>query len=357
MHKLKYLTILIILVLSLAGLLYDVSARRLAAVSPLLGAAESYSVLAGSIVTNTGNTTMPGDLGISPSIGTPPHYTGFPPGIVGPPGAIHDMDAEAAAAQADNTTAFAFLDQACDTTYPGVQDLTTVSPLGPGTYCADAFLLSGNLVLSGDGVWIFKSASTLTTSSNSAVIGGDPCNVWWRLGSSGTLGTGTAFIGSILALESIHLQTGANLDGRALVQTGEVTLDSNTITGPICVTQATATPTATTTSVPPTATATPTGTTTSVPPTATATPTGTTTSVPPTSVPPTSGPPTSVPPTSGPPTTSVPPTATYLPSITGLPDTGGAPIRNEDSSWGLLIIGLFSVTALVLGIRAYRRTL
>ncbi len=205
-----------------------------AATAPSLGAAASYSVLAGSIVTNTGATTMPGNLGVSPSIGVPPHYTGFPPGIVGPPGTIHDADAHAAAAQAANTAAFTFIDQGCDTTYAGVQDLTLVSPLGPGVYCAGAFLLTGNLTLSGSGVWIFKSAATLTTSSNSSVTGGDPCNVWWRLVSSGTVGTGTTFIGNILALTSISLQTGASLNGRALAQTGQVSLDTNTITGPSC---------------------------------------------------------------------------------------------------------------------------
>src|SRR3990172_280130 len=214
-----------------------------AATAPSLGAAASYSVLAGSIVTNTGATTMPGNLGISPSIGVPPHYTGFPPGVVGPPGTIHDADANAAAAQAANTAAFTFLDQGCDTTYAGVQDLTLVSPLGPGTYCADAFLLTGNLTLSGSsGVWIFKSAATLTTSSNSSVTGGNPCNVWWRLVSSGTLGTGTRFIGNILALTSISLQTGASLNGRAMAQTGQVSLDTNTITGPICALAPTSTP-------------------------------------------------------------------------------------------------------------------
>ena len=167
MRKLNVLSILIILVmmsLYLAGPSSYVSASQLNGISPSLGAAESYSVLAGSIVTNTGPTTMPGNLGISPSIGVPPHYTGFPPGIVGPPGVIHDADADAAAAQADATAAFTFLDQGCDTTYAGVQDLTLVSPLGPGTYCADAFILTGNLTLSGSGVWIFKSAATLTTS-------------------------------------------------------------------------------------------------------------------------------------------------------------------------------------------------
>jgi hypothetical protein len=312
MHKLKYLSIFIILFISLsfAGPSYSASASRLEGISPSLGAAASYSVLAGSIVTNTGDTTMPGNLGISPSIGVPPHYTGFPPGFVGPPGVIHDADADAAAAQADATAAFTFLDQSCDTTYPGVQDLTLVSPLGPGIYCADAFILSGNLTLSGSGVWIFKSASTLTTSSNSSVTGGDPCNVWWRLVSSGTIGTGTTFIGNILALTDIALQTGATLDGRALAQTGQVTLDSNIITGPICSTQ----PTATTTTGAPTAT------------------------------------------TGAPTATTAAPTATNLPAVTALPGTGGAPIRNDVSPWGLVIAGGFSALALILGFRAYRKT-
>jgi hypothetical protein len=298
--------------LSLLGPSSIVSASRLEAISPTLGAATSYSVLAGSIVTNTGPTTMPGDLGISPSIGDPPHYTGFPPGVVGPPGTIHDADANAAAAQADATAAFTFLDQPCDTTYPAVQDLTLVSPLPPGTYCAPAFTLSGNLTLSGSGVWIFKSASTLITSPGSSVTGGDPCNVWWRVASSATLDTTTSFIGNILALTSIALNNSARLDGRALAQTGAVTLDSNIITGPTCGAQVTETPT-------------------SAPPTATAT-------------------------TAAPTATTAAPTDTPLPAVTALPGTGGAPIRNDNSPLGLVIAGSFSAIALVLGIRAYRKT-
>jgi hypothetical protein len=326
MRKTRYLTTLIILImmsLSLASPSSNVTARLPEAISPSLGAAASYSVLAGSIVSNTGPTIMPGDLGISPSIGAPPHYTGFPPGVVGPPGVIHDADAEAAAAQADATAAFTFLDQGCDVTYPGVQDLTLVSPLGPGTYCADAFLLTGNLTLSGSGVWIFKSAATLTTSSDSSVTGGDPCNVWWRLASSGTIGTGTTFIGNILALTDISLQANASLDGRALTQTGQVTLDSNIITGPICAAQATETPT-------------------SGPPTDTPTSTATT------------GAPTAT--TGAPTATTAAPTATLLPAVTALPGTGGAPIRNDVSPWSLVIAGGFSVIALVIGIQAYRKT-
>ncbi len=146
MNKLKYLTISIILILmavSLAGPSSNVSASRLQAISPTLGAVASYSVLAGTTVTNTGPTAIPGDLGVSPSSAV----VGFPPGSVGPPGTIHAGDANAADAQLANTAAFTFLDQSCDTTYAGVQDLTLVSPLGPGTYCADAFILTGNLTL------------------------------------------------------------------------------------------------------------------------------------------------------------------------------------------------------------------
>jgi uncharacterized repeat protein (TIGR01451 family) len=203
----------------------------LAATSPSLGAAGSYSVLAGSIVTSTGPTAMSGDLGISPSIGVPPHYTGILPIQVG--GTIHDADTPAATAQAANTATFGFINQPVDVTYTGVKDLVGLS-LVPGVYAADAFELSGTLTLVGSGVWIFKSASTLITSGTAKVVGGDPCDVWWRVVSSATLGTNTQLTGNILALTSISLNTGATLNGRALAQTGAVTLDSNSITSPVC---------------------------------------------------------------------------------------------------------------------------
>lgn len=251
-----------ILTMFLASLLMTLvlygATPALAATSPNLGTVESYSILAGSIVTNTGATTMPGNLGISPGIGVTPHYIGFPPGLVGPPGTIHDADSNAAAAQAANTAAFGVLDQVCTVTYAGVKDLVGLS-LVPGVYCADAFELSGTLTLSGSGVWIFKSSSTLITSGTANVVGGDPCNVWWRVVSSATLGTNTQLIGNILALTSITLQTGATLNGRALAQTAKLTLDTNTITGSTCLaptpTETTPTPTETTptptTTIPP----------------------------------------------------------------------------------------------------------
>lgn len=212
------------LVLGLAG-----PTQVFAATSPTLGTAGSYSVLGHTTVTNTGGTTMPGDLGISTG-GAP---TGFPPGVVGPPGTIRNAG-DSLAAQNANTAAFGFIDQGCDTTYAGTKDLVAEN-LVAGVYCADAFELSGTLTLSGTGVWIFKSASTLITSGTANVVGGDSCNVWWREVSSATLGTNTSLIGNVLASTSISLQTGADLEGRALAQTGAVTLESNLITGSACL--------------------------------------------------------------------------------------------------------------------------
>ena len=112
--------------------------------------------------------------------------------------------------------------------------------LGAGVYNdPSSFWITGTLTLDGGGdpnaVWIFQAGSTLITGSGSnvALIGGaQASNVFWQVGSSATLGTGSHFEGSILASESISLNTGAALTGRALALTGAVTLDYNTIVVP-----------------------------------------------------------------------------------------------------------------------------
>ncbi len=210
-----------------------------AATSPSLGTAASYSILAGSEVTNTGSTTISGDVGISPGIGAPPHYTGF--GTVTLGGSIHDGDGAALTAQADKNAAFANLgSQTCDITYAGTKDLAG-EILVPGVYCADAFNLTGTLTLNGSatGVWIFKSASSLVLTGGTAANiiftgGGLPCNVWWRVVSTATLDANSSLVGNILAGTSVTFASGASLNGRALAGTGAVTLSSNSITSPTC---------------------------------------------------------------------------------------------------------------------------
>ncbi len=206
-----------------------------AATSPVLSALSSYSVLGGQAVTCTGATTVTGDVGVSPLTS----ITGFPsPCTVGPPGATHSNDASAIAAQAEALAIFSTLDQTCDQSF-GAVDLTTTFPtgVGPGVYCStSSFSLSGNLNLTGSGVHIFKTVSTLITSPGSSITGGDSCNVWWRVGSSATLGTTTAFRGNIVALNGVNaMNTGATLNGRILgLSAATVTLAANTITGPTC---------------------------------------------------------------------------------------------------------------------------
>lgn len=208
-----------------------------AAVAPTLGTAGSFAVLGGSTVTNTGPTIIIGDLGVSPGTA----ITGFPPGtVVG--GTTHAADAVAALAQNATTAAYNNLaSQACNTTFGVPTDLAGMT-LVPGVYCfSSSAALNGALTLNAQGdpnaVWVFKIASTLITGSNASVVtinGGQQCNVFWQVGSSATIGTGTSFAGNILALTSITLTTNATLSGRALAQNGAVTLDSNVVSIAAC---------------------------------------------------------------------------------------------------------------------------
>ncbi len=192
-------------------------ASPLMAIAPTLGSAASFAVLGGQTVTNTGPTTINGDLGVSPGSAV----TGFPPGTV-TGGAIHKNDAVAQTAQGAVTTAYnALAAQPCSGDLTG-QDLGGKT-LIPGVYCfSSSAQLTGDLTLNaagnGGAVFVFKIGSTLTTASNARVLlinGASPCNVFWQVGSSATLGTTTTFTGSILALTSIALNTGAGVSGRA----------------------------------------------------------------------------------------------------------------------------------------------
>jgi hypothetical protein len=153
-------------------------------------------------------------------------------------GTTHAGDAVALQAQSDLVTAYnALASQACDFYLTG-QDLGGKT-LTPGVYCfSSSAQLTGTLTLNAqlnpNAVFVFKIGSTLTTASSSEVQvintgGGSDCNVFWQVGSSATLGTSTTLAGSILALTSITLTTGANVSGQALARTGAVTLDGNAV--------------------------------------------------------------------------------------------------------------------------------
>ncbi|PON20294.1 hypothetical protein TGAM01_v210845 [Trichoderma gamsii] len=176
-----------------------------------LGTALSFAVLGGSAVTNTGPSIISGNVGVYPGSA----ISGFPPGIV-VNGVIHMTDAVAAQAQADVTTAYnvaAGLPPNTDLTGQDLGGMTLVA----GVYSfSTSAQLTGALVLDGQGdsssVWVFQIGSTLTTATASSVIligGASPCNVFWQVGSSATIGTTTTFVGNVLALTSITLVTGA----------------------------------------------------------------------------------------------------------------------------------------------------
>ena len=195
-----------------------------------LGAAGSFSVLGASTVTNTGPTNLGGDLGVSPGTA----ITGFPPGTL--QGTTHSADAQAGAAHTDLQAAYN--DAAGRTPTETVAGDLVGRTLNAGVYnSASSLALSGTLTLDAQGdpeaVFIFQMGSTLTTASASHVTlinGAQPSHVFWQVGSSATLGTGSSITGTIMALASITVTTGVTIQGHALALNGAVTLDTNTIT-------------------------------------------------------------------------------------------------------------------------------
>jgi len=209
-----------------------------------LGTAQSFAVLGGSTVTNTGSSVLTGDLGVGPGSA----ITGFPPGTA--TGTIHAADAVALQAQDDVATQYgAIASAACSADLTG-QNLGGKT-LTSGVYCfSSAAQLTGTLTLNAQGnsaaTFLFKMGSTLTTATGSSVVlinGGNPCGVAWQVGTSATLGTTTSFLGNLIALSSITLNTGANISGRALARNGAVTLDTNNVSFASCGSNAPSVPT------------------------------------------------------------------------------------------------------------------
>src|SRR6202163_4122740 len=186
--------------------------------APPLGTDGSFAVLAGTpSISNTGPSVINGDLGISPGAAV----IGFPPGIV-VVGTIHAADAVALQAKNDLVTAYNALASrptTADLTGQNLGGLTLIA--GVYAFTGAALLSTGNKTLTLDGrgnpnsIFIFNIGSTLTTASASNVLlinGAQAGNVFWRVGSSATLGTTTTFKGDILALTDISLLTGATIN-------------------------------------------------------------------------------------------------------------------------------------------------
>lgn len=241
--------------IAIAGMLTWSASSALAADEPTMGTAANYAVMGATAITNTGPTVINGNLAISP--GGPSSVTGFPPGVV--TGEMDAANADAVLAHTDLVSAYD--DAAGETTTVNLTgtDLGGLT-LTPGTYTFDSSAqLTGTLTLDGQGstnaTFIFQIGSTLTTASASTVAlinGAGACAVFWQVASSATLGTTTNFQGTIMAMTSITMNTGATIGvgglgygGRALAMNGAVTLDSNIITPPPADCAFTAAPTPT----------------------------------------------------------------------------------------------------------------
>ncbi|MEA2974252.1 MAG: hypothetical protein QOG82_2710 [Actinomycetota bacterium] len=320
-----------------------------------LGTSAGYVVLGASTVTNTGDSTLYGSLGVSPGTA----ITGFPPGLVFAPGTQHAADEAADQAQTDLTAAYL---NAKNRSVNG----TTTADLAGRTLTAgvwmgpakSALLLNGTVTLdaenNSEAVFIIQTDSTLTTGSASNVLlvnGAKECNVFWQIGSSATLGTYSNFTGTILALTAVTVTTGVTVHGRAMATTAAVTLDTNNFVLPTC------TPTGGTTT---TTSGGGGGTTTTTPggSSVTTTPTGGST----VTTNPGGGDVTITGPEgdlttfrrpSGP--TLSPSTGPGVPGVVGAPRTGATPLPADGSPWLVLTVALGGVAALRMT-RARRRS-
>ncbi len=203
-----------------------------------LGTAAPFAVLAGAGITNTGTTTITGDIGSFPTTDQ------TIPGVT-LNGTNHAGDGVTQQAKNDLVTAY---DEAAAAQPPtAVETELGGKTLVGGVYRAPTELgLTGTLTLDGgrsDGlasnkVFVFQAGTTLITEVDSQVVltgGAQACNVFWQVGSAATFKTRTAFVGTVMAYtEAITAQQGATFDGRLLARDSAVTLDGNTITRPVC---------------------------------------------------------------------------------------------------------------------------
>ena len=238
LNKMRFISILLT-VLLVVMMMSATSIIMAAQPTVNLGTTSGFAVLAGTTITNTGPTTINGDAGGDVGLSPGTVFTGQ--ASVTMSGAVHLADAVAIAAKDDLVIAY----NDADGRLPVTRIPTELggATLTPGTYdSADGtFQITGTLTLDAqgdpDGVFIFKTASTLITASNSNVNlinSARYCRTFWKVGSSATLGTNSNFVGHIFALTSITANTSATVQGQLLARNGAVTLDTNTITNGIC---------------------------------------------------------------------------------------------------------------------------
>ena len=210
-----------------------------------LGDAGHFAVLAGTSVTNAGNTVINGDLGVSPGTSV----TGFKPVPLAGPGIVNGTiytplkfcSKKACVTQSTEVAAdgqadllVAYNDAAARTEDAvGVAGDLGGTTLTPGLYTSTSTLaITGDLTLAGNGVYIFQMVSSLTVNSNARVVltgGATAAKVFWQVGSTATLGATSVFQGTILAHTAITMDSGASVNGRALAMGAEVTFISNIV--------------------------------------------------------------------------------------------------------------------------------
>jgi Ice-binding-like len=218
-----------------------------------LGTADSFAVLAGSTITNTGSTTIRGDVGLDPGTAV----TGWA-SVTQTDGTLHVADGVASQAKVDLVTAYNDAARRSPATTIATELGTQVLQAGVYDSASGTFGITGTVTLDGAGdptaVFIFQMKTTLITATDSSVAlinGANACNVFWQVGSSATLGTRTSFAGTIMALASISLGDGVVVDGRTLARNGAVTLIGDTIARSDCpIIQPTPAPTAVPTAIP-----------------------------------------------------------------------------------------------------------
>ncbi|MHB8962952.1 MAG: ice-binding family protein [Saccharofermentanales bacterium] len=235
---------LLALILPIVVIMVSVSAGILAEQAPVnLGTTASFAVMAGTTITNTGTTVINGDAGGDVGLYPGSDFTGQ--STVSMTGALHISDAVATQAQTDLTAAYD--DAAGRTPATLIAAELGGTTLKPGVYYSTegTFLITGTLTLDAendpDGVFIFLTTATLITADNSSidlVNAARYCRIFWKVGSSATLGVNSHFVGHLFALTSITANTGASIQGQLLARNGAVTLHANTIMNGLCAEEA-----------------------------------------------------------------------------------------------------------------------